>query len=74
METIDQPCVSISGLAVLSPDGGPEGPRGSSLEHDRVLVIGSTATEAHLVLEIRPDDGGAGPETLPPPQHGHRSR
>ena len=55
VETIAQPCVSISGLAVLSPDGGPEGPRGSSLEHDRVLVIGSTATEAHLVLEIRPD-------------------
>ena len=54
VETIDQPCVSISGLVALPTGGGPDGPRETPPANDRVYVIGSTRAEAHLVVEIGP--------------------
>src|ERR1019366_3994373 len=47
-EVIDQPCVAIAGLAILT--GGKEGdPTGSG---ERLHVLGSTPTESQAVWEI----------------------
>jgi dipeptidyl aminopeptidase/acylaminoacyl peptidase len=43
-EAVAQPCVSISGLAVSPPTGGPDG--------EYVVILGSTTTEAHVVIEV----------------------
>ena len=51
LEVLDQPCVSIAGLVVTGSDAGSTG--------ERVCVLGSTATEAQAVFELRSD--GAAP-------------
>jgi acetyl esterase/lipase len=53
VDIIDQPCVSISGVAVTRPDpaGGPPGVLG------RVWLLGSTPSESQAVFEI-PVAGG----------------
>ncbi len=43
VEVIDQPCVAIAGVAVVTGDPGPSG---------ALYVLGSTATEAQAVYEI----------------------
>jgi acetyl esterase/lipase len=49
LEVVDQPCVSITGLAAASGSGRPGGPNPGP---DRVGVLGSTGTEAQGVFEI----------------------
>ncbi len=59
VEVIDQPCVVVSGLAVVTDAGAPG---------DRLYVLGSTPVESHAVFEIPWTGGGplrrvsAGPE------------
>jgi dienelactone hydrolase len=59
VDIIDQPCVSISGVAVTQPDPGvgPPGVLG------RVWLLGSTATESQAVFEI-PEAGGDPPRRI----------
>jgi dienelactone hydrolase len=47
IETVDQPCVSISGLVA-----GPAGPGAPTTLDHCVYVLGSTPTEAHGVFEV----------------------
>ena len=54
MEVVDQPCVSIAGVAVAGTA-------------DRVCVLGSTATEAQGVYEISLTGGGAAPRVSAEP-------
>ncbi len=76
VETLDQPCVSIAGLAATTGLGspaetGPDGEAGPALEEDRVWVLGSTPTESQGVFEIplRPGSGvrrvSAPPRVIP---------
>ena len=58
VETIEQPCVTISGVVVADEVT----PAGSA----RVVVLGSTPTEAHSVFEISLD-AGAPPRRLSAP-------
>jgi dipeptidyl aminopeptidase/acylaminoacyl peptidase len=54
VRAIDQPCVSIAGVVVVSPDSGPPG---TSPRESWVGVLGSTSAEAHGVFEV-PLGGG----------------
>ncbi|MBF6556922.1 MAG: S9 family peptidase [Acidimicrobiales bacterium] len=59
IDVIDQPCVSISGVAVTQPEPAV-GPPGVL---DRVWLLGSTATESQAVFEI-PVAGGDPPRRI----------
>jgi dipeptidyl aminopeptidase/acylaminoacyl peptidase len=49
MDVIDQPCVVVSGVVVVTDPGDPA---------DRLYVLGSTPVESHAVLEIPWTGGG----------------
>jgi dipeptidyl aminopeptidase/acylaminoacyl peptidase len=60
VETIDQPCVSISGVVVTGGSDGPPGAGPAAIRADRVCVLGSTATEAQGVFEVSLQPGPPG--------------
>jgi len=64
LEALDQPCVSISGVVALAggADAGGPGPARPS-----VAVLGSTPTEAQVVLEVPVGDGPAARRRSAPP-------